>query len=120
MPAKSAASAAATVPPLAVTKAGLYVDARVVSKSLSYVPLMTPIGNRGNEGVVVATPAFPGGATQQWMCAIVVAPTRSLKLTTTWRVCVTISKSTKAVPVPGDGAGGFSLGPSRNVVNGMA
>jgi hypothetical protein len=54
------------------------------------------------------------------MWASVVDPTRSLKVACTLSVWVLRSKSIKAVPVPGDGTGGFSLGPSRDVVNGMA
>ena len=42
-----AASAEATVPPFAVTKAGLYVEASERSKEFAYVPLVA-LGNAGN------------------------------------------------------------------------
>src|SRR5436305_10497433 len=71
-PAANAASAPATVPPFAVMNAGLKLEANVKSKALTKVPEVTPSGNPTKLGVVVATPVFPGGAIQQWICAAVV------------------------------------------------
>ena len=47
--------------------AGFHVLASVVSYVWSIEPLVTPKGKPTNDGVVVATPAFVGGAAQQWM-----------------------------------------------------
>ena len=62
MAAKSAASAPAGVPPCAMMKAGLYVAASVASTVASKLPEVTPRGNPGNVGTVVATPAVGVGA----------------------------------------------------------
>ena len=48
---------AAVVPPLGVTYAGFQLDASVRSNVLLKMPLVTPLGNPANVGVVVATPA---------------------------------------------------------------
>ena len=66
IPADSAANAEGTVPPNAVINAGLYDEASVMSNVLSNAPLVTPSGKPVNEGVCVATPAFPvSGVTVQ-------------------------------------------------------
>jgi hypothetical protein len=92
----------------------------VKSRTRSNEPESTPKGKPVNEGVVVATPAFPGGATQQWMCDAVVplgvlvpgmVARRLLKTTLTSRVCAVVSKVTNAKPVPREGVAGFSLAP---------
>jgi hypothetical protein len=63
----NAAIAPATVPPWAVMKAGLYVEATVRSNVIKYVPVVTPSGNPGNVGTAVATIAFVPGSAQQWI-----------------------------------------------------
>jgi hypothetical protein len=60
-PAVSAASADAGVPPFAVTNAGLYVAAESRSKVWLYEPEVTPSGNPGKVGTVVAMPVASGG-----------------------------------------------------------
>src|SRR4029079_17040728 len=78
---------------------------------------MTPAGNPGNVGTVVATPAPSPGAAQQWMCATVVVLPSPLKVTSTRRTCATGSSSTSAVPVPDDSFGGSSAAPLNVPVN---
>ena len=80
MPAKSAVSAVAGVPPLAVINAGFHVVADSVLKVPSKVPLVVPNVKPINAGRVVATPAVPGGNTQQWMCAPDVGAVKPLKV----------------------------------------
>ena len=63
MPANSAASELAAVPPVAAKKRGLYVPATEVSKVLEYVPPVTPSGNPGNVGTWVAALPVAGLAT---------------------------------------------------------
>src|SRR5262245_13978124 len=81
-----------------------------MSKLWAYVPLVVPPGNPVNVGVVVATPALPGGATQQWMCAAVLLDVNPLNTTLTVIMFVTVFQVITADPVPFDwGCGGFSL-----------
>ena len=82
------------------------------------MPDVTPSGKPANVGVVVATPAAAGGATQQWMCdAVVPAPAVSpVKTTVTWSWCVTVSSDTIVEPVPGDAFTGNSLGPFNSAL----
>ena len=93
MPRKSAASALAVVPPLAVIKAGFQLEARVRLNVPSKVPLVTPRGKPANEGTCVATPAVPapGTAVALWMCDAVVFASRPLKVTCTRRVWAVLS-----------------------------
>ena len=69
---------------------------------------------------MVATPtlALFGVGVQQWMCAIVVVPRRSLKLACTRKVGrAPMLSVTVAVPVPGDTTDGISLAPASAAVN---
>ena len=75
----------------------------------SYVPDVVPLGKSVKVGVVVATPVFPFGATQQWIWAAVLGDVRPLKLKSTRIVCKTVSMVTSAKPVPDDAVGEFSL-----------
>ena len=75
------------------------------------VPLVTPRGNPGNEGVVVATPTLPGGAIQQWICAALIGATRFWKVALTTRLSAAASKTTVVKPVPGEALEGFSYKP---------
>src|SRR3954454_20877816 len=111
MPAASAASAPAVVPPLAVMNAGFQVDACVVSNTALKLPLVTPRGKPVKLGVVVATPAVPGGATQQWMCEAVVGALRPLNTALTCSWWVVVSSETVDDPTPGDELTGFSFAP---------
>src|SRR5262245_36672965 len=78
---------------------------------------MTPAGNPGNVGTVVATSApWPGGA-QQWMCAMVLGLTSPLKLTSTCSIWATGSSCTSAVPVPDELFGGSSAAPLKVPLN---
>src|SRR5690349_11109760 len=110
-PLASAASAAAIVPPSAVMNAGFQLDACVKSNVLTEVPDVTPSGKPTKLGVVVATPAFPGGEMQQCICEAVVAAPSPENTTSTESKCVDESYVTIALPVPGDPVGGFSLAP---------
>ena len=56
------AAAAETLPPFAVTKAGLKLDDDVRSSVLSEVQMVTPSGKPGNAGGSVAKPAVPENA----------------------------------------------------------
>src|SRR5262245_19385574 len=100
IPANNAASALSGVPPLSSMTAWLNVDAAVVSNIIWYVPLVTPAGNPGNDGVVVATPALTPGGAQQWMCAMVLGLISPLKLTSTRSTFPAGSSSTSTGPVP--------------------
>src|SRR4051794_37957504 len=111
MLARSAASAVAVVPPLAVMKAGLYevVEVRSSAPEL-YVPLVTPRGNPANVGVVVATIAVPvkGVGVAAWMCDAVVGLVRPENATLTSRRWSVVSMSISAAPVAGEVLGGDS------------
>lgn len=101
------------VPPLADTNAGLYVDALVRSKVMSYVPAVTPAGNPANVGVVVITPAVPwnGFAVGPWMCDAVVFPISPLNSHCTRIAARSRSTVTNDHPIPDELFGGASAGP---------
>jgi hypothetical protein len=115
IPARNASKADAVVPPLAETKAGFQLLAKVILKVLSNVPDVTFNGKPINDGTCVATPAVPvsGTIVQQWICAIVVGVVRPLKFAVTCIESVTSLMVTVAVPVPGEVLGGASAGPLR-------
>ena len=66
-----------------------------------YEPAVTPSGNPGKVGVVVATPAFPtpGTAVQQWMCEAVVVPVNPENETMTSIVFAVVLTITSAKPI---------------------
>src|SRR6187397_2172765 len=105
---KPALSAEKTMPmvvaprgPNIARKSGLYELASRSDSVLSKVPEVTPRGNPTKLGVGVMTPVTPGAWTQQWMCAAVVGPVRSLKLACTCRFSEA-SNVTVARPVAGE------------------
>ena len=78
---------------------------------------MTPSGKPVKVGVVVATPALAGGATQQWICDADVGPDKPENVTEMLRVCAAVPRVTLAKPVPPERTLGFSFAPERVVVN---
>src|SRR5215468_4071215 len=78
---------------------------------------MTPAGNPGNDGTVVATLALSPGGAQQWMWEMVLGLTSPLKLASTRSTWSTGSSSTSAVPVPDESFGGSSAAPLSMPVN---
>src|SRR5258708_14549198 len=81
------------------------------------VPDVTPRGNPGNAGTVVATPAFVPSGAQQWMCAAVSGVVKPKNDAIICSVCAVGSSTTTAVPTPGETTGGTSFAPLRMVPN---
>jgi hypothetical protein len=67
--------------PLLAMNGAFHVEACVVSKVWSYEPLVTLIGKPAKYGVVVATPALPGG---QCSSECATPSFRHQALNTTW------------------------------------
>src|SRR5713226_7786831 len=74
---------------------------------------VTPKGNPGNAGSVVATPAFVPSGAQQWMCAAVSGVVKLKNAAFTCIVCAVGSSTTTASPAPGETTGGTSFAPAR-------
>src|SRR5260370_3538267 len=83
------------------------------------LPEVTPNGNPGNAGTVVATPAFVPSGAQQWMCAALVIDVKPLNVAFTCSVWAVESSTTVARPVPGEGTGGTSFAPVRLPTKGI-
>src|SRR5215471_12061235 len=86
-----------------------------MEKVFIMVPLVTPSGNGGTNGMI--TPALIPGGAQQWMCALVVAATRPEKLRLTSSVFATSSSPSVADPEQG---GERAETPHRNLLDGRA
>jgi len=94
----------------------LHVLASEVSSVTWYVPLVTPRGNAGKLGLVVAMTELPGGNTQQCMRAAAVALSKPAKVMSISRMWLTVSRLTTAVPVPGEAFDGDAADPVRSAL----
>src|SRR5258708_6573896 len=81
-----------------------------------YVPDVTPRGNPGNAGTVVATPTLVPSGAQQWMCAATSLEVKPLNVALICIVWAVGSSTMVARPVPGEATVGTSFAPERSAM----
>src|SRR5438445_9853365 len=81
-------------------------------------PGVSPRGNAGEAGTVVAAAGLVPRGAQQWMCAAEVLASSPLNVTLRNSELAAASRVARTWPVPGETIGGTSFAPLRVVLSG--